>query len=158
MNIVDTIFPRQGWQISSAERISEWMSHSWRVKMCGFTNVFKQIYFPGYQRQLKYRHSDGSYSAFGESDGKSGSSWLTAFVVKCLGQSQKYIDIDQVDLNTSISWFRRQQNEIGCFPKVGYTHSYYLKGGWGKGDDDEGTLTAFILIAMLEAGLPKNVS
>lgn len=110
----------------------------------------------GYQRQLRYRHSDGSYSAFGESDGKSGSTWLTAFVVKCLGQSQKYIDIDQADLNTSIAWFRRQQNEIGCFPKVGYTHSYYLKGGWGKGNDEEGTLTAFVLIAMLEAGLPKD--
>lgn len=104
----------------------------------------------GYQRQLRYRHSDGSYSAFGESDGKSGSTWLTAFVVKCLGQSQKYIDIDRSDLNTSIAWFRRQQNEIGCFPKVGYTHSYYLKGGWGKGNDEEGTLTAFVLIAMLE--------
>nr|XP_034308643.1 pregnancy zone protein isoform X4 [Crassostrea gigas] len=110
----------------------------------------------GYQRQLRYRHSDGSYSAFGESDGKSGSTWLTAFVVKCLGQSQKYIDIDRSDLNTSIAWFRRQQNEIGCFPKVGYTHSYYLKGGWGKGNDEEGTLTAFVLIAMLEAGLPKD--
>ncbi|XP_062569935.1 pregnancy zone protein-like isoform X2 [Saccostrea cucullata] len=110
----------------------------------------------GYQRQLNYRHSDGSYSAFGEKDGNSGSTWLTAFVVKCLGQSKKYIDIDEADLNTSISWFRLQQNEVGCFPKVGYTHSYYLKGGWGKGNDSEGTLTAFVLIAMLEAGLPKS--
>eukprot|EP00105_Crassostrea_gigas_P026706 XP_011447751.1 PREDICTED: pregnancy zone protein [Crassostrea gigas] len=110
----------------------------------------------GYQRQLKYRHKDGSYSAFGETDGRSGSTWLTAFVVKCLGQSQKYIAIDQTDLYTSIAWFKRQQNEFGCFPKVGYTHSYYLKGGWGKSNDEEGTLTAFVLIAMLEAGLPKN--
>lgn len=75
-----------------------------------------------------------------------------------MGQSQKYIDIDQTDLYTSIAWFKRQQNEFGCFPKVGYTHSYYLKGGWGKSNDEEGTLTAFVLIAMLEAGLPKNVS
>ncbi|XP_061179924.1 alpha-2-macroglobulin-like [Saccostrea echinata] len=110
----------------------------------------------GYQRQLNYRHSDGSYSAFGEKDGTSGSTWLTAFVVKCLGQSKKYIDIDEADLNTSIAWFRLKQDELGCFPKVGYTHSYYLKGGWGKGNDSEGTLTAFVLIAMLEAGLPKS--
>lgn len=128
------------------------------IASCKCNKLTFKFVFQGYQRQLRYRHSDGSYSAFGESDGKSGSTWLTAFVVKCLGQSQKYIDIDRSDLNTSIAWFRRQQNEIGCFPKVGYTHSYYLKGGWGKGNDEEGTLTAFVLIAMLEAGLPKDVS
>ena len=35
----------------------------------------------GYQRILTYRHSDGSFSAFGAQDG-SGSLWLTAFVLK----------------------------------------------------------------------------
>eukprot|EP00959_Pyramimonas_sp_CCMP1952_P469394 9494860-Pyramimonas_sp.AAC.1 len=39
----------------------------------------------GYQRELNYRHSDGSFSAFGESDGD-GSTWLTAFVLKVFAQ------------------------------------------------------------------------
>ncbi|KAG1664849.1 Alpha-2-macroglobulin-like protein 1 [Nymphon striatum] len=47
----------------------------------------------GYQRELNYRHSDGSYSAFGESD-KEGSSWLTAFVIKSFAQANEFIEID----------------------------------------------------------------
>ncbi|XP_071167643.1 alpha-2-macroglobulin-like isoform X4 [Mytilus edulis] len=107
----------------------------------------------GYQRQLKYRHADGSYSAFGGTG--SGSIWLTSFVVKCLGQSRPYISIDADDLNKSITWFRRQQLENGCFPKIGYTHSYYLKGGFSD-RSNEASLTAFVLIAMLEAGIPSS--
>ncbi|CAC5364876.1 unnamed protein product [Mytilus coruscus] len=107
----------------------------------------------GYQRQLKYRHDDGSYSAFGGTG--SGSIWLTSFVVKCLGQSRPYISIDADDLNKSITWFRRQQLENGCFPKIGYTHSYYLKGGFSD-RSNEASLTAFVLIAMLEAGIPSS--
>ena len=107
----------------------------------------------GYQRQLKYRHTDGSYSAFGGAG--SGSIWLTSFVIKCLGQSRPYIDIDDEDLTKSISWFRRKQLENGCFPKIGYTHSYYLKGGFSD-RSNEASLTAFVLVAMLEAGIPPT--
>ncbi|XP_021351698.1 alpha-2-macroglobulin-like isoform X2 [Mizuhopecten yessoensis] len=107
----------------------------------------------GYQRQLNYRHDDGSYSAFGNSNAD-GSMWLTAFVVKCFGQSQPFIDIDNDDLVKSLNWFRRRQLENGCFPKIGYTHSYYLKGGISK-DSNEAAMTAFVIIAMLEAGVSK---
>ncbi|CAL4149314.1 unnamed protein product, partial [Meganyctiphanes norvegica] len=40
----------------------------------------------GYQQELRYRHKDGSFSAFGESD-SSGSTWLTAFVLKSFAQA-----------------------------------------------------------------------
>ncbi|XP_064607902.1 alpha-2-macroglobulin-like isoform X2 [Liolophura sinensis] len=105
----------------------------------------------GYQRQLRYRHKDGSYSAFGERDGSSqpGSSWLTAFVVKSLAKARPYIFIDQKDLDQSINFFKSSQdNETGCFPKIGQT-SAYLKGGL-EGQANS-TLTAYILIALLEA-------
>lgn len=108
----------------------------------------------GYQRQLKYRHDDGSYSAFGNSNAD-GSMWLTAFVVKCFGQSLPFIDIDNEDLVKSLNWFRKRQLENGCFPKIGYTHSYYLKGGISK-ESNEAAMTAFVLIAMLEAGVNKD--
>ena len=71
----------------------------------------------GYQRELTYRHTDGSYSAFGNSD-ESGSTWLTAFVVRCFAQAREFIYIDDKDLQTSIEWFRNIQKENGCFRQV----------------------------------------
>ena len=85
---------------------------------CGFFSLFV-LHFPntGYQRELTYRHDDGSYSAFGNSD-DSGSMWLTAFVVKSFAQAKPYIFIDETDLQKSIVWFRSKQLENGCFPQV----------------------------------------
>ncbi|XP_070542070.1 LOW QUALITY PROTEIN: alpha-2-macroglobulin-like [Ptychodera flava] len=105
----------------------------------------------GYQRELTYRHGDGSYSAFGERDPE-GSTWLTAFVVKSFAQSDKYITIDEKDLAVSINWFKKQQNpETGCFIKRGSVHNKRLKGGVS----DETSLQR-LLIAMLEAGIPAE--
>ncbi|CAE8645547.1 unnamed protein product, partial [Polarella glacialis] len=42
----------------------------------------------GYGRQLTYRHGDGSFSAFGSSD-SSGSTWLTAFVLRVFAEVHK---------------------------------------------------------------------
>ena len=73
----------------------------------------------GYQRELNYRHRDGSYSAFGENDPE-GSTWLTAFVVRSFAQASNYIYIDKDDLKVSISWLKRLQNpETGCFESRG---------------------------------------
>ncbi|KAG7169002.1 Alpha-2-macroglobulin-like 4 [Homarus americanus] len=44
----------------------------------------------GYQRQLLYRRDDGSFSGFGNAD-DSGSTWLTAFVLKSFAQAEPYI-------------------------------------------------------------------
>nr|KAG5694344.1 hypothetical protein BaRGS_035212 [Batillaria attramentaria] len=91
----------------------------------------------GYQRELKYRHADGSFSAFGERGNKAGSTWLTAFVVKSFAQAKPYIFIDQDDLDMSIR---------------GQVFSSYLKGGLGK-EENEAALSAYVLIALLQAGL-----
>ncbi|GLH07011.1 Murinoglobulin-1, partial [Gryllus bimaculatus] len=72
----------------------------------------------GYQRQLNYRHADGSYSAFGEQDGE-GSLWLTAFVVRAFAHARRHIFVDERDLAASVQWVLRQQLENGCFPPVG---------------------------------------
>ena len=46
--------------------------------------IQKATYFiqEGFERELNYQHKDNSFSAFGERD-PGGSTWLTAFVVKC---------------------------------------------------------------------------
>ena len=47
----------------------------------------EMLLITGYQRELTYRHNDGSFSAFGEQD-ESGSLWLTAFVLKTFSQAK----------------------------------------------------------------------
>jgi len=48
----------------------------------------------GYQRELSYRHDDGSFSAFGSAD-SSGSTWLTAFVVRAFIAAKAHIFIEK---------------------------------------------------------------
>ena len=89
-------------------------------------NVYKSLFCncglmsAGYQRELGYRHSDGSYSAFGESDNE-GSLWLTSFVVRSFARAQPFIYIDPAHLTASIDWIRAQQLENGCFRPVRFT-------------------------------------
>ena len=112
------------------------------------------ISLPGYQRQMKYRHLDSSYSAFGENSWSNadGSIWLTAFVVKSMTQSSQFIEIDENDIARSVRWILDQQLEDGSFPRVGKVFSSYMKGGLSSGDNLVG-LTAFIMIALQDAGI-----
>ena len=120
---------------------------------------------PGYQRELNYRHSDGSFSAFGEKDsGSSGSVWLTAFVVKSFAQARRHIFIDEKDMSKSVTFLRRSQLENGCYRETGKVLSSYMMGGLGQGKRNKGgeaplaALTAYVIVALLEAGLNASVS
>ncbi|XP_077515294.1 pregnancy zone protein-like isoform X4 [Amblyomma americanum] len=104
----------------------------------------------GYQRQQKYKHYDGSYSAFGNRD-NSGSMFLTAFVVKSFKQAEKYIPIDAGNLNESIKWIITKQKTNGCFQNIGTVLSSGLKGKVNS--TAPGALTAYVLTALLEGGL-----
>ncbi|XP_032170736.1 C3 and PZP-like alpha-2-macroglobulin domain-containing protein 8 isoform X4 [Mustela erminea] len=101
----------------------------------------------GYQRQLTYRHPDGSYSAFGERDA-SGSMWLTAFVLKSFAQARSFIFIDPQELAAAKGWIVRQQRVDGSFPAVGRILNKDIQGGV------HGTvpLTAYVVAALLETG------
>ena len=111
----------------------------------------------GYQRELTYRHDDGSYSAFGKSDPE-GSIWLTAFVVKSFAGARPFIFIDQKDLDKSIRWIESLQLENGCFPQHGRLLDKSLKGGLENGEESLVPLTIYITAALLEAGLERNHS
>lgn len=101
----------------------------------------------GYQRQLTYKHQDGSYSAFGERDA-SGSMWLTAFVLKSFAQARSFIFIDPRELAATKGWIIRQQRADGSFPAVGRILNKDIQGGV------HGTvpLTAYVVVALLELG------
>eukprot|EP00079_Xenopus_tropicalis_P019470 XP_012809161.1 PREDICTED: alpha-2-macroglobulin-like protein 1 [Xenopus tropicalis] len=108
----------------------------------------KRFLESGYQRQLTYKRNDGSYSAFGQGD-KEGNTWLTAFVVKSFNKARPYIFIDESHLSHSFSWLKNNRNENGCFRSVGRLFNNAMKGGI----DDETSLSAYVTMALLEAGV-----
>ncbi|XP_031630826.1 CD109 antigen-like isoform X2 [Contarinia nasturtii] len=99
----------------------------------------------GYQRELSYKHEDGSFSAFGKRD-KSGSTWLTAFVARSFIQASKYIQVEQRIINEALDWLSHIQAPNGSFPEVGNIISTEMQGESGKGT----ALTAYVLAAFLE--------
>ena len=107
----------------------------------------ENLMITGYQRELTYRRSDGSFSAFGDNDAQ-GSLWLTAFVLKTFAQADGLIYIDPGVLEDAAEWIVRHQNGEGSFDPVGFLHHQELLGGLhGKN-----ALTAYVAVALLEAG------
>lgn len=102
----------------------------------------------GYQRQLKYQHKDGTFSAFGETD-EIGSTWLTAFVLRSFAKADQYIFIDNGIMMKMINWFVLNLRENNCFHEFGHVWSKHIKGGLDGGDEDV-ALTAYALITFLE--------
>ncbi|XP_063152035.1 alpha-2-macroglobulin-like [Candoia aspera] len=104
----------------------------------------------GYQRQLNYKHSDGSYSTFGESSLKPGNTWLTAFVLKSFAQARSMIHVEQRHITDAQTSLAIMQLENGCFRSTGSLLNNALQGGV----DDQITLSSYITIALLETHLP----
>lgn len=99
----------------------------------------------GYQRELTYRHNNGSFSAFGKTDNR-GSTWLTAFVIKSFKQAQDYIDIDDGIIDDGLKFLSDVQAADGSFPEFGYILDKAMQGGSSKGV----ALTAYTAIAFLK--------
>uniref|UniRef100_A0A8C0XBL4 Alpha-2-macroglobulin n=1 Tax=Castor canadensis TaxID=51338 RepID=A0A8C0XBL4_CASCN len=105
----------------------------------------------GYQRELNYKHQDGSYSAFGDEDGlNQGNTWLTAFVLKSFAQARAFIFIDETHIAQALNWLSEKQKDNGCFTSSGSLFNNAMKGGV----EDEVTLSAYVAIALLEIPLP----
>ncbi|NXG75108.1 OVOS protein, partial [Baryphthengus martii] len=101
----------------------------------------------GYQKQLSYKHRDGSYSSFGTRD-KEGSVWLTAFVYKSFAQAKRNIYIDDNVQSQTLIWLASKQKSDGCFENAGSHFNNALKGG----EESDYSLTAYVVAALLEAG------
>ncbi|KAM6972916.1 CD109 antigen-like [Aplochiton taeniatus] len=105
-----------------------------------------QAMMGGYQRQLSYQRDDGSFSAFGNSD-TSGSTWLTAFVLRCFLQSRPFIQVDQSVMSTAMVWLVGHQGPQGSFTEPGRIVHTELQGGL---EDSTVALTAYVLMTLLE--------
>ncbi|XP_054858325.1 alpha-2-macroglobulin-like [Eublepharis macularius] len=106
----------------------------------------------GYQRQLNYKHPDGSYSTFGPHYNEPGNTWLTAFVLKSFAQARPYIFVEDKHITDAQTSLASRQKENGCFLRSGSLLNNAIKGGV----DDEVTLSAYIAIALLEIPLPVS--
>ncbi|KAF4116470.1 hypothetical protein G5714_003959 [Onychostoma macrolepis] len=101
----------------------------------------------GYQGQLNYRHSDGSYSTFGYDESNT---WLTAFVLRSFGLATRFVFIDPNVLQSAKDWLISQKGSNGCFMQRGTLYHNDMKGGV----DDNVTMTAYITASLLELGVP----
>lgn len=109
----------------------------------------------GFQRELTYGLSDGSFSAFGESDGE-GSMWLTAFVIQVFAEMAQtpLVTVDASVVSRAADWVTSQQSKDGSFPSVGRVIHSEMMGSVSAG----ASLTAFVLNALVEARISGLVS
>ena len=103
----------------------------------------------GYQRQLTFRHQDGSFSAFGEYGGRSGSLWLTAFVLDSFSGARNIQTIDESVLTEAADWIEAHQLADGSWEPVGFICHTEMIGGM----EGAYALTAFVTIALADYGL-----
>ncbi|XP_073425425.1 CD109 antigen [Dendrobates tinctorius] len=99
----------------------------------------------GYQRELIYQREDGSFSAFGNDD-PSGSTWLSAFVLRCFLKARSFVLVDPVVLHDTLTWLLIHQKKNGEFWEPGRIINTQLQGG----DYSPVTLTAYIMSALIE--------
>ncbi|XP_076201906.1 alpha-2-macroglobulin-like protein 1 isoform X2 [Aptenodytes patagonicus] len=105
----------------------------------------------GYQRQLLYKHTDGSYSAFGEGS-EPGNTWLTALVLKTFSQAQDFIHIDEQNIKDAASALIKSQTPSGCFKSVGKLFNNGLMGAVEEGLG----LSSAIITALIHSGMPRS--
>ena len=101
----------------------------------------------GYQRQLTYKHRDGSFSAFGDSDPE-GSLWLTAFVLQSFSSARDVTTIDDSVLDGAADWIVNHQNQDGSWDQIGFVHHKEILGGMSG----KYSLSAFATLSLLEYG------
>ncbi|KAK2817446.1 hypothetical protein Q5P01_025637 [Channa striata] len=103
----------------------------------------------GYQNQLSYRKSDGSYPPYSR---EGASTWVTAYVVKVFSMAHSVIGIDEQQACDPLLYLVKNKHRLprGHFVEDNPVYTTTMTGGL-RGDDPETTLTAFVLIALAEA-------
>jgi CD109 antigen len=101
----------------------------------------------GWQRELTFRHSDGSFSAFGASDGD-GSTWLTAFVLRVFSELAVHegSTVDGAVLASAADWLLQRMQPDGSFEDRGRVIHSEMQGGSGAA-----SLSSFVLASLLSA-------
>ncbi|XP_074786135.1 complement C3 [Athene noctua] len=102
----------------------------------------------GYTQQLAYRKPDGSFSTFKNS---ASSTWLTAYVTKVFSMAINLINIEPEVICGAVKWLiLEKQKPDGIFQEDAPVIHKPMLGGY-QGAEPEVSLTAFVLVALLEA-------
>ncbi|XP_049294228.1 CD109 antigen-like [Anopheles funestus] len=98
----------------------------------------------GYQNQMRYRQTDGSFGLWQK---YGGNVFLTAFVAKSMQTASKYIsEVDVAMVEKAYDWLASKQHSSGRFDEVGYVMYQTMQGGLRNGI----SLTSFVVTALLE--------
>ena len=106
-------------------------------------NTARQLMDKGYQQQLTYRLSDGSFTAFGPAYDRRGSVWITALTVSALRRVQPFVDVGESVINGANDWLMNSQNIDGSFAETGGVVNTRVQ-------DSPITMTAFVIICLVE--------
>uniref|UniRef100_UPI00398F8D91 venom factor-like n=1 Tax=Pristiophorus japonicus TaxID=55135 RepID=UPI00398F8D91 len=102
----------------------------------------------GYTQELAFRKSDGSYAAYEQTPA---STWLTAYVVKVFAMSYSLISVESNVLCGAAKWLiLNKQKPDGHFQEDAPVMTGAMIGGV-LGSESDASLTAFVLIALIEA-------
>ncbi|XP_041789834.1 complement C3-like [Chelmon rostratus] len=102
----------------------------------------------GYENQLAYRKSDGSYPPYRR---EGASTWITAYVVKVFSMAHSIVGISEQQVCDPLLYLAKNKfRHLRGFVEDNPVYSTTMTGGL-RGDDPEITLTAFVLIALSEA-------
>ncbi|XP_070597683.1 A.superbus venom factor 1 [Erythrolamprus reginae] len=112
------------------------------------TEAVKQI-MTGYAREMVYKKADHSYAAF---TNRPSSTWLTAYVVKVFAMATKVArDISPEIICGGVKWLiLNKQQPDGVFNENAPVIHGEMLGGV-KGAEPEVSLTAFVLVSLLES-------
>uniref|UniRef100_A0A3B4ZLY2 Complement C3-like n=1 Tax=Stegastes partitus TaxID=144197 RepID=A0A3B4ZLY2_9TELE len=103
----------------------------------------------GYENQLAYRRSDGSYPPY---RGEGASTWITAYVVKVFSMAYSIIGLDKQQVCDPLLYLVKHKMRLGkrIYVEDNPVYDTTMTGGL-RGDDAATTLTAFVHIALAEA-------
>ncbi|KAG5684468.1 hypothetical protein PVAND_013702 [Polypedilum vanderplanki] len=85
----------------------------------------------GYQNELQYQESDGSFSAFGNNDPQ-GSTWLSSYVAMYFYLSKSIITINSDVIQNALNFIVAQQNTDGSFKEPGRVIHSDMQGAVGN--------------------------
>ncbi|KAM4595769.1 complement C3-like [Fundulus diaphanus] len=101
----------------------------------------------GYENQLAYRKSDGSYPPYRR---EGASTWITAYVVKVFSMAHPIVTISEQQVCDPLLYLVTNKIQQGVYKEDNPVYSTTMTGGL-RGDDPKITLTAFVHIAVAEA-------
>ncbi|XP_052401152.1 complement C3-like [Carassius gibelio] len=119
----------------------------WHTVKAGLRQTAAMYITRGYNQQLAYRKSDGSYAAYLN---RPSSTWLTAYVAKVFAMASNIVNIDRNVICSALKWLiLNKQLPDGVFREDGpMIHGEMI--GNVHGQNSQASMTAFVLIALQE--------